>query len=62
MKYLIENSGGKGVSVMDQEHAKLGSLMVTKDELRTGDIALLGIPFEGMTYNPVGGRGGQLKR
>jgi len=58
MKYLIEASGGKGVSVMDQEHAKLGSLMVTRDQLRPGDIALLGIPFEGLTYNPVGGRGG----
>jgi agmatinase len=58
MQYLLGSSGGKGVSVPDQQHAKLGSLMATMDQLRKGDIALLGIPFEGMTYNPVGGRGG----
>ncbi len=58
MQYLIERSGGLGVSVKDDQHAKLGSLLVPMEKLRKGDIALLGIPFEGMTYNPVGGRGG----
>jgi len=58
MQYLIERSGGLGVSLKDEQHAKLGSLLVGMDRLRKGDIAFLGIPFEGMTYNPVGGRGG----
>jgi agmatinase len=58
MKYLMTKSGGLGVSISDPQHAKMSSLLVPMERLRKGDIALLGIPFEGMTYNPVGGRGG----
>jgi len=28
------------------------------EKLREGDIALIGILFEGFAFNPVGGRGG----
>lgn len=58
MEYLIEKVSGFQPVIVDKVHAKFDSILVSKEELRKGDVALFGIPFEGMTYNPVGARAG----
>ena len=58
VEYLTTRKGGLGLTIEDQKYAKFNSVLVSREKLREGDIALLGIPFEGLTYNPVGGRGG----
>jgi len=58
MKYVREKSGGLGVTLADDDYAKFNSILIPKEKMREGDIALIGIPFEGLTYNPVGARGG----
>ncbi len=58
MEYLIERAGISQPLITDKTHAKFGSILKPREELRKGDVVLLGIPFEGMTYAPVGGRYG----
>jgi agmatinase len=42
----------------DTTFAKFETSIVPKENLRKGDIALIGIPFEGMTFHAVAGRHG----
>ena len=60
MKYIQSRKGGLGLTLEDKKYAKFNSILVGEEDLEKGDVAMFGIPFEGLTYNPVGGRGGPL--
>lgn len=44
--------------IVDPAYAKLGSLLSPWTELEGGDFVILGVPFEGLTINEIGGKGG----
>ena len=56
--YLVQKPGWAVQSVVDPTFAKLGSLLNPPEKLKEGGFAFLGIPFEGLTINPIGGKGG----
>ena len=45
-------------SIIDPAYAKLGALLKDIDQLGRGGFAFLGIPFEGLLINDIGGKGG----
>jgi arginase family enzyme len=45
-------------SVVDLAYAKLGSALSSPDTLKPGGFAFVGVPFEGLLINEIGGRGG----
>ena len=45
-------------SIIDPAYAKLGALLKDIDQLGPGGFAFLGIPFEGLLINDIGGKGG----
>ena len=45
-------------SIIDPAYAKLGALLKDLDQLDPGGFAFLGIPFEGLLINDIGGKGG----
>lgn len=58
MEYLRERTSGLGLTLEDKDYAKFNSILIPKEKMKEKDVALIGLPFEGLTYNPVGGRGG----
>ncbi|NTE68170.1 agmatinase family protein [Agrobacterium tumefaciens] len=45
-------------NVVDLAYAKLGSSLVSPEELKAGGFAFVGVPFEGLLINEIGGKGG----
>lgn len=45
-------------NVVDLAYAKLGSSLVPPESLKPGGFAFLGVPFEGLLINEIGGKGG----
>ncbi|MBT5415924.1 MAG: agmatinase family protein [Rhodospirillaceae bacterium] len=58
LPHLQRKPGWAVQSVVDPAFAKLGGLLSDPADLPKGGFAFLGIPFEGLTINPIGGRGG----
>ncbi len=56
--HLAPKPGWAVQSVVDPTFAKLGGLLSSPEDLAPGGFAFLGIPFEGLTINPIGGKGG----
>lgn len=56
--YLAPKPGWAVQSVVDPAFAKLGGLLAPPEALKPGGFAFLGIPFEGLTINAIGGKGG----
>lgn len=56
--HLVAKPGWAVQSVLDPAYAKMGSLLTPPEDLKAGGFAFLGIPFEGLTINQVGARGG----
>ncbi|MGE0239039.1 MAG: hypothetical protein AB7S59_10005, partial [Parvibaculaceae bacterium] len=45
-------------NVVDLAYAKLGSSLTPAESLKPGGFAFLGVPFEGLLINEIGGKGG----
>ena len=56
--HLIGRPGWAVQSIVDPAYAKLGTALKRPEDLAEGGFAFLGIPFEGLTINDIGGRGG----
>ena len=56
--HLVRRPGWAVQSIADSAYAKLGALLRPPEELKPGRFAFLGIPFEGLTINEIGGKGG----
>ena len=55
---LVRRPGWGLESVIDPAYAKLGERLSTPEELPPGGFAYFGVPFEGLLFGPVGGKGG----
>jgi len=58
LKYLVQRPGWDVQSISDPAFAKMGSLLTPPKNLKKGGFAFFGIPFEGLTINPIGGKNG----
>jgi agmatinase len=56
--FLLPRPAWATQSVVDLAYAKLGSSLRTPEALRPGGFAFIGVPFEGLLINEIGGRGG----
>jgi arginase family enzyme len=56
--HLMKRPGWSVQSVIDPKFAKLGGIVQTEGELKAGSFAYLGVPFEGLLINDIGGKGG----
>ena len=56
--HVVSRPGWPVQSIVDPAFAKLGNRLVPPEKLKSGGFAFLGVPFEGMMINEVGGRGG----
>jgi arginase family enzyme len=58
LPHLIRRPAWPVQAISDPAFAKLGSLLVEAEDLPPSGFAFLGVPFEGLTINDVGARGG----
>ena len=56
--HLVQRPGWSVQSIVDPAFAKLGSLLRPPEKLGRNGYAFLGIPFEGLLINEIGGKGG----
>lgn len=58
LPHLMKRPGWSVQSVIDPAYAKLGGLVQTEGDIAPGSFCFLGVPFEGLLINDIGGKGG----
>jgi agmatinase len=58
LPHLMKRPGWSVQSVIDPAYAKLGGLVQTDGDVGPGTFCFLGVPFEGLLINDIGGKGG----
>lgn len=56
--HLMQRPGWSVQSVIDPAFAKLGGIVKTEGSIDPGAFCFLGVPFEGLLINDIGGKGG----
>ena len=58
LPHMMRRSGWSVQSVVDPAYAKLGGLVRTEGAIEKDTFCFLGVPFEGLLINEIGGKGG----